>query len=266
MVRQSQLLGDPLFKSAFESLLFSITGRNSSASVSQNLREEGSDVEIAFWREFCQSKRFIDNFCVLEPNPEIDPDIELFIKGYAVAENRHGNIPKMLDIGSGPVSMFSRSFAEERVDLKAADPLANEYSKLWDASPFTGLVMPVACSVEDLSREFDADEFDVTHIRNALDHAANPLVGLDEMLKITKPGGFLIVHGFANEAEAEQWQGFHQWNLCWAPGNDFTVTGKGGVKYSLKKFFGQRARIMRPWIRYPSNEKAWCGFIAQKTK
>jgi SAM-dependent methyltransferase len=194
----------------------------------------------------------------------MDPDIELFIKGYAVSQNAQALVPKVLDIGSGPVSMLSRSFTGERVELHAADPLAIDYLQLWDPSQYKGLVLPVASAVEELTQTFGTSVFDITHIRNALDHAANPLIGLDEMLKVTKPGGFLIVHGFANEAIEENWQGFHQWNLCWAEGNDFTISGKGGVTHSLTKFFGERARIMRPWMRFPENGKPWCGFIAQK--
>jgi len=235
------------------------------ANVPDHLRDKGRVDEISHWREFCQSRRFIENFCLRQPNPEIDPDVELFIKGYAVAENARGATPKVLDIGSGPVSMLSRSFDGEAVELHAADPLADDYLTLWDPSQYEGLVLPVACAIEELSRKFDLGQFDITHIRNALDHVANPMTGLDEMLKVTKPGGFLIIHGFADEAIAENWQGFHQWNLCWAEGNDFTISGKGGYSQSLKEFFGSRARIMRPWMRYPSGGKTWCGFIAQKS-
>jgi len=235
-------------------------------TVKQSLRDIGREDEISHWREFCQSERFIENFCRRVPNPEIDPDVELFIKGYAVAQNAYGKVPKVLDIGSGPVSMLSNSFSGETVELHAADPLAEDYLQLWDPNSFEGLVLPVACPIEELSLTFGRDEFDVTHIRNALDHVAHPLVGLDEMLKITKPCGFLIVHGFANEALAEKWEGFHQWNLCWAEGNDFTISGRNGATHSLAEFFGERARIMRPWMRYPTGQKTWCGFIAQKTK
>jgi len=233
-------------------------------SVPQTLRDVGWDDEMSFWREFCQSERFIENFCVRVPNPEMDQEIELFIKGYAVAQNAHGQVPRVLDIGSGPVSMLSHSFDGEKVELHAADPLADDYRKLWDPSKYKNLVLPVACPVEELSQRFEHNSFDVTHIRNALDHVTNPLDGLEQMLTVTKPGGFLIVHGFANEAVSENWQGFHQWNLCWAEDNDFTVSGKDGSVRSLKKFFGKRARIMRPWMRYPQDSKAWCGFIAQK--
>jgi SAM-dependent methyltransferase len=234
------------------------------APVSSSIREAGRVDEIRHWREFCGSTRFRENFCEREPNPEIDQDVELFIKGCAAVQNAHGQVPKVLDIGSGPVSMLSRSFAGEKVDLYAADPLADDYAQLWDSSSYSGLVLPIACSAEELSTRFENDEFDITHIRNALDHVANPLTALDEMLKVTKPGGFLIVHGFANEAIAENWQGFHQWNLCWADGNDFTVSGKSGETHSIAAFFGDRARIMRPWMRVPAGSKAWCGFIAQK--
>jgi hypothetical protein len=241
-------------------------GDRSIVTIDESARVLGREDELRHWREFCRSERFIENFCIREPNPEIDSDVELFIKGYAANANAYGIVPKVLDIGSGPVSMLSRSFSGESVDLHAADPLADDYLQLWDPDRFKGLVLPVACSIETLTENFGREEFEITHIRNALDHSANPFMGLDEMLNVTKPGGFVIVHGFANEARSEQWQGFHQWDLCWAPNNDFTIRGKDGVKHSLAKYFGTRARIMRPWMRYPANEKAWCGFVAQKSK
>ncbi|WP_084268572.1 class I SAM-dependent methyltransferase [Allorhizobium undicola] len=230
-----------------------------------DLREVGRNDEIDFWRGFCASERFIENFCVRVPNPEMNADVELFIKCHALAENRLGRVPKVLDIGSGPVSMLSHSFVDEKVELHAADPLASDYLTLWNPEGYKDLVLPVECAIEELSQTFGRDEFDVTHIRNALDHTASPLKGLDEMLHVTKPGGFLIVHGFANEAREENWCGFHQWNLCWAEGNDFTITGKDGVMHSVAAYLGNRARILRPWMGKTRDDKSWCGFIAQKS-
>jgi ubiquinone/menaquinone biosynthesis C-methylase UbiE len=55
--------------------------------------------------------------------------------------------------------------------------------------------------------------FDIVHIRNALDHTIDPVKSMFEMNKVLKKNGFLIIHGFENEAIFENWQGMHQWNL-----------------------------------------------------
>ncbi|MEJ0018278.1 MAG: hypothetical protein WDN25_17295 [Acetobacteraceae bacterium] len=76
---------------------------------------------------------------------------------------------------------------------------------------------PVAVAGEDLAGHFGTQVFDVAHIRNAIDHAVHPMAVVEQMLAITRPGGFLIIHGFENEAIAEHWHGFHQWNMRVGP-------------------------------------------------
>ena len=73
--------------------------------------------------------------------------------------------------------------------------------------------IPESVAAEDLSEKFDDDFFDIVHIRNALDHTVDPLRCLNEMYKITKESGYMVIHGFENEAVWENWIGMHQWNL-----------------------------------------------------
>jgi hypothetical protein len=69
-------------------------------------------------------------------------------------------------------------------------------------------------------------------MRNSLDHAFNPLIGIVQMLSICKIGGRVILQHAKNEAENENYEGFHQWNLCvnnsqfmlWRPQIEINVT------------------------------------------
>jgi SAM-dependent methyltransferase len=67
---------------------------------------------------------------------------------------------------------------------------------------------------EDLPRDvFKTGTFDVAHISNAIDHSENPMCVLGELIRITKPGGIVIVQGFENEAYFENYAGLHQYNF-----------------------------------------------------
>jgi SAM-dependent methyltransferase len=228
-----------------------------------DIRDEGRTIEIQFWRDFCKSERFIDNFCKATPNPEMDVDVELFIKGIVATLNSSGATPRILDIGSGPVSMLSRSFVGQSVALLAADPLADDYRKMWVNSFGNELTLPVACDGEKLSSAFGGSQFDIVHIRNALDHVIHPISVLEEMIKVAKRGGFIIVHGFENEADAEGWDGFHQWNLS-TEMNDLIVRGKNNARYSVANHFKKELRVLRSYRRdIHGFGKGWCGFVAQ---
>jgi SAM-dependent methyltransferase len=233
--------------------------------VSVDLRDTGKENELHFWREFCQSERFINNFCLATPNPEIDVEVEIFLKGLACEMSKTGRTLSILDVGSGPVSMLSRSFVGQQVDLKAADPLANEYDAFWDAPYKNELARPVACDGEKLSEKFGSYVFDVVHIRNALDHVIHPITVIEQMIKVAKIRGYLIIHGFENEADAESWMGFHQWNLSYAK-DDLIIRGKNDVRYSLAEHFEDRLRVLRSWAcirRILVTDRVWCGVIAQ---
>ena len=51
-------------------------------------------------------------------------------------------------------------------------------------------------------------------IQNALDHCADPMKAIWEALIVLKQGGVLYLNHHPNEAEHEQYRGFHQYNIC----------------------------------------------------
>ena len=115
-----------------------------------------------------------------------------------------GHSLKIADIGSGAASILRGSVP---AFIHCADPLGWYYAEIGCPGVITG-------NGEDLPRDvFKTGTFDVAHISNAIDHSENPMCVLGELIRITKPGGIVIVQGFENEAYFENYAGLHQYNF-----------------------------------------------------
>ena len=156
--------------------------------------------EFKFWQGFVQTERFQTQWAGDFPNPELNPVVRSFIESKLPA--------RVLDVGSGVVSILRGTVPS--VDLVAVDPLGSLYQCLFDYSA-RGITPPVTCPGEELSSWFPS--FDVVHMSNALDHTQDPLRVFDELLEVTRPGGYLIIQGFVDEAKHTGKLGFHQWDI-----------------------------------------------------
>jgi hypothetical protein len=231
-------------------------------SVTDEFREIGKIDELNFWQSFVQSERFEQGWLLAKPNPELQLEILLFLRGLAANYQYQHQTLSLLDIGSGPVSILSNAFeAFTNVELQAADPLADHYNQLWQHERKTTVCTPIACEAENLVTRFGSQCFDVTHIRNAIDHCIHPLEAADQMRLVTKSGGFIIIHGAENEADRENWTGFHQWNLT-VRRDDLIISGKKGIRYSFRKEFANSLLPTCCYV-YPLGSVNWCGIIAQ---
>ena len=121
---------------------------------------------------------------------------------------------KVIEVGCGPTSQF---YAEELVskplEIVTVDPLAKVYSRLhkqyktgYDIVCFEGYG-------ETLERLFQKETFHLVYSQNAIDHSVNPQLFVENMYKILKVGGYLVLHGFINEGTKAMWLGLHQWNI-----------------------------------------------------
>jgi len=224
-------------------------------------REEGICAEEKFWDAFVKTDRFIDNWCVATPNPELNCEIDLFLCHLATTRTENLTV---IDIGSGPVSILSRSTAKTKIDLKAVDPLAEFYSKILpEEIDVYDVSTPDKCEAEELCMTFGEQSFDVVHIRNALDHTRNPVKSLQEMYSIAKVGGYIIVHGFENEAIWEDWKGMHQWNLS-LDGTDLNIESKSGEIVNSRTLFKTSSRNIYARKTQLVGGKEWLCFILQK--
>lgn len=167
--------------------------------------------ELAFWQQFVKTDRFLSGWVKKVKTPELNQEVADFI--LSVKND------SVLDVGSGVCSLLNGL-----VNVTACDPLGDLYRLIFDYERHK-LTPPLAIPAEYLKY---SNEFDIVHISNALDHCQNPYDALDNLIKAVKPGGYLIVQGFCNEAEHENWQGFHQFNLDLTELGILRIKGKSG--------------------------------------
>jgi SAM-dependent methyltransferase len=149
--------------------------------------------ELAFWQQFVKTERFLNGWVKKIKTPELHDEVAQFILSV-----RNDTV---LDVGSGVVSILNGL-----VNVRAVDPLGDLYRLIFDYERHK-VHPPMAFPAEELPFK---NEYDIVHISNAIDHTQNPYKAYNSLFKAVKPGGYLIIQGFENEATHENWQGFHQ--------------------------------------------------------
>ena len=93
------------------------------------------------------------------------------------------------------------------------DPLSADYSKAFRQAGIRPPHTAYPFMAEQLAGEFQRDFFDIVFCTNALEHCANPLVALFNMLAVLRTGGICILrHGWKNGL-LNNYQGLHRWDL-----------------------------------------------------
>jgi SAM-dependent methyltransferase len=146
---------------------------------------------------------------------------------------RHDGDPiRVLDVGSGPLTPLGCRWPDRVLEVVAVDPLADSYNELLDALGLDPPVRPVPGRVETLTDTFPPNHFDLVFAGNSLDHCADPIVGIKEMLAVLKPGHVLVMKHGKNEGQRVNYQGLHQWNLC-PVGSDMAI-GSRDLAHSVR--------------------------------
>lgn len=209
------------------------------------INESGAAHELAFWKGFVKTPRFLDGWCGSFKTPELNQEVADFILS---VEHK-----KVLDVGSGVVSILHG--LSDKMELTPADPLGDAYSGIFDYNKYV-CERPYPVAGEDLAEYFGRKRFDIVHCSNALDHSNDPVKTYENMLALVKKGGYLVVQGFENEGVFENYSGFHQWNLCLL-GEDLLLYDKNGRKGMFK------SNILAKKIKLDTG-KDWFIFIVKK--
>ncbi|MCR4994337.1 MAG: hypothetical protein K6A32_03005 [Bacteroidales bacterium] len=125
--------------------------------------------------------------------------------------------PIVLDVGCG----ITYAKGDQRVtpngleplDVRYLDPLAPFYNEIIRRHHRSMPAIQFGM-MEHLSASIEPGTATLVIIQNALDHSSDPLRGILSALQVLRIGGCLYLQHHPNEAEAENYKGFHQFNIC----------------------------------------------------
>lgn len=175
----------------------------------------GIPYEVAFWNSYYGNRRrrkdlfrwsMYGKECVLD---------HFDFAAYA------GALPhpiKILDVGCALSYMFGNKSGGKEIDVDYVDPLAPFYNRILTRYRIERPAITFGM-IEELSAAYAPESTDFIHVRNALDHCANPVLGITECLTCLRTGGILYLNHFRDEALKEAYRGFHQFNITERDGN-----------------------------------------------
>lgn len=126
---------------------------------------------------------------------------------------RFSKIPKVLDVGSGPLSMLAYGQNNNLISLTCVDPLGKVYMNLLKKYNFQNEYEIIDSPGELISKKFRKSSFDIVWIHNALDHSFSPKQTVIEAEKVLATNGYLMILGWSKEGTAEGFNGLHQNDL-----------------------------------------------------
>ena len=148
---------------------------------------------------------------------------------------------KVLDVGCGMSYATGNYVIDEDLtiplDIHYVDPLAPYFNHILERYHRELPVIEFGM-MEYLSAFYPHHDVDLVIIQNALDHSANPIKGIMEALDTLHEGGILYLNHHPNEAEVEQYKGFHQYNITQEDGNlmIWNKQEKWNVSHLIKAF------------------------------
>jgi SAM-dependent methyltransferase len=144
----------------------------------------------------------------LDPGTEIrDPLVR------AELERNPADEISILDVGAGPLTWLGYRFRGKTLTIVPVDPLADEYDRLLRHAGLEPPVRTIRVAGEALLEHFGPARFDIAYATNALDHSADPLTIISNMVAVARTGGVVILRHKRNEGESARYGGLHQWNF-----------------------------------------------------
>jgi SAM-dependent methyltransferase len=191
---------------------------------------QGLDHELDFWHDWLRDKGDLwpdDYRRRTDPSSELEPHLRDLIPAPPGAHVR------IVDVGSGPLTTVGKLWPGRRVTIIAVDPLADRYRELYERLSLRPPVMPIEGEAERLNELLPAASFDLACAFNSLDHSHDPLLAIQQMLRLVKPGRSVLLDHVVNEGERMQYAGLHQWNfrtdngrfVIWRPGETIDAHG-----------------------------------------
>lgn len=187
--------------------------------------------EIRFWRDWFDTRGMEwpeDYRSRFDPDQPIQEHLALYIDRL---EAEHVQI---LDVGAGPVTKVGKKHPSKQLLITPTDLLADRYDRLLEELGVDPPIRTLYADVEDLAEPFGQDAFDIVHGQNCIDHTANPLRAIEQMLEVSKPEGFVVLFHAENEGRRERYAHLHQWDFTCEDG-DFVIGDRDGQKTNVTR-------------------------------
>jgi len=228
--------------------------------------EAGFAEELAFWDEQIggngqYSAGVLTRLNLTKQPNEYRYDFEPLILRLGAEQ---GCLAHVLDVGSGPASIFSYGHHLGRYEVIAVDPLADAYIELLQTHGYAPTCPMIACGGEDLSARVPANWADLAWSYNAIDHATDPIRVFREMVTVTRPGGVIAIQVFENEGTAAAWTGLHQHNITDNAEGQMVVTPRDGEAQIVTDPRVEPYRLEFALAIVPKVERRWLTFFYRK--
>jgi SAM-dependent methyltransferase len=179
--------------------------------------------EVEFWRLWFSSRglKWPEDY-----KRRLDPDQALQQYLAEFVDRVEADPVRILDVGAGPITKLGKMHPSRRIAITATDLLAAEYAVVLREYGIDPIIPTVFADAENLVAAFGADTFDIVHGQNCIDHTADPLRSIQQMVGVTRPGGFAVLLHDQNEGMNESYSNLHQWDFSGQDGR-FIIKGPG---------------------------------------
>ncbi|HEY6139040.1 MAG TPA: class I SAM-dependent methyltransferase [Thermoanaerobaculia bacterium] len=166
--------------------------------------------EVLFWHLW--ARRFRNpshpHRWLLDPKRPLSPEIQDLLAASPSTPLR------ILEVGAGPITSMGLVHPERQVEIVPTDLLASRYARILKRHGIEPPLPTVFADAERLTEQFGENRFDLVFATNCIDHTADPLRAVRQMVAVTKPGGYVLMYHEVDEAEHQDYAGLHQWNLA----------------------------------------------------
>ena len=151
--------------------------------------------------------------------------------------------PKVYDVGCGMSYAVGNNIQKDGrmlpLDIHYVDPLAIHFNRI--LRKHGKQLPPIEFGMAEYLSAFVHGDATLITIQNALDHSSAPVKGIVEALTSLKEGGILYLNHHPNEAEMEQYKGFHQYNINEENGE--LIIWNKAERYNISQMLGSFASV-----------------------
>ncbi len=151
----------------------------------------------------------------------------------------NGDVVKVLDVGSGPITLLSRKHPRKKLLIQCCDPLEDVYRKLRQKYHVDDGIDYAKCKGEELSQRYRKNEFDLVTATNCVDHAGDPAAVIRSMVAVCRDGGIVALHHGKSAGYNEDYFGLHKWNFNVKDGHLIISDRRGKIFDVSEEFKGE---------------------------